>query len=132
MRLLLAVLFRGCCTCHCNSGDQNLAFRGPIPEGEYSVNQSDAQTITAGQAVLGELGAGAWPGGTWSWGTQRVWLNPHQGTETFGRSAFSIHGGAAPGSAGCIDLTIQATRFFRYFSKSDRNFVLVVKYGSSK
>ena len=40
-----------------------------------------------------------WRGGTDSWGESRVWLEPAKETNLYGRSGFSIHGGAVPGSA---------------------------------
>lgn len=57
------------------------------------------------------FGGGEWPGGTAAWGRHRFWLTPKAGTETFGRDGFSIHGGTAPGSAGCIDLTDEMDEF---------------------
>lgn len=62
--------------------------------------------------TLGAIGRGAWPGGTDSWGTQRAFLNPSPGTNTFGRSGFSIHGDTSPGSAGCIDLCDMVNTLF--------------------
>ena len=38
------------------------------------------------------------------WRSHRIPLTSSQGTETFGRNGFYIHGGSRPGSAGCIDI----------------------------
>jgi hypothetical protein len=101
---------------------------GPIPEGRYYVRQSRLQRIAAGQAALGQFGFGAWPGGTRSWGFQRVWLEPLPGTNTFGRGGFTIHGGFVPGSAGCIDLTHSMERFANRFQAAGRDMILTVRY----
>ena len=90
-------------------GDRN---RGPIPEGQYSFTPADIQTIGARDRVLGLFNRGAWPGSTYAWGKQRAFLTPSPGTNTRGRSGFSIHGGRQPGSAGCIDLCDMVSVFF--------------------
>lgn len=86
--------------------------RGPIPAGRYTFNRSDIQSITPRDRALGLIGRGGWPGGTYAWGSQRVFLTPAAGTNTYGRSGFSIHGGGKPGSAGCIDLCDMVNTFF--------------------
>ena len=48
--------------------------RGPIPAGQYSFNPRDIQSIPAGDRVLGLVGRDGWPGGTYAWGSQRVFL----------------------------------------------------------
>src|SRR4029077_1210684 len=81
--------------------------RGPIPEGAYTFNRSDIQTFWGANADANLLATAlrrGWRGGTHAWGQQRLFLNPAAGTNTYGRTGFSIHGGAVPGSAGCIDL----------------------------
>lgn len=40
-----------------------------------------------------------------SWGSGKFRLHPAEGTDTKGRSNFTIHGGGSPGSAGCIKIT---------------------------
>jgi RHS repeat-associated protein len=112
-------------------GSQSVKDAGPIPEGRYLVRQSQLQRITPTQAAVGQLGAGkvgSWPGGVRSWGFQRVWLQPMGGTNTLGRSGFSIHGGFVPGSAGCIDLTGNMGAFANTFSAAGRDMILVVRY----
>lgn len=88
--------------------DQEKAGYGPIPEGRYTfdaAHMQDWSSLSLIDKALALIGRGSWPGGTYSWGENRVFLSPNSGTQTFGRSGFSIHGGAVPGSAGCIDLT---------------------------
>lgn len=46
-------------------------------------------------------------------GRYRVAIHPFTTTVTFGRGGMFIHGGAAPGSAGCIDLTRHMNDFVR-------------------
>ncbi len=76
------------------------------------------------------LGGGTWRGTEGSWGTERVWLEPQAGTNTFGRTDFSIHGGISAGSAGCIDLVDNAPTFFNFFKSLGSDAVLQVDYGS--
>jgi hypothetical protein len=60
----------------------------------------------------------------------RFWLTPKAGTEAFGRDGFSIHGGTAPGSAGCIDLTDEMDEFADLMQAIGQNDVAVeVDYG---
>ncbi len=114
---------------------------GPIPEGRYSFNPQSIQnwnSLTgANQAAstlspvaqgLGLGKYGAWPGGTYAWGTQRVPLTPAAGTDTLGRDNFFIHGGASPGSAGCIDLCHQAGDFFNAVAGGTEDIDVEVDY----
>ena len=75
---------------------------------------------------------GKWPGGTRSWGTERVWADPTKTTVesglTFGRKDMAIHGGEIPGSAGCIDLTQQMADFAKKFRNMGINLKLYVDY----
>jgi RHS repeat-associated protein len=101
---------------------------GPLPEGEYSLDPSQIQIISTKDLLLGLVGRGAWPGGKASWGEQRAWLAPAPGTDTKGRSGFSIHGGARPGSAGCIDLCSQAKDFFSSVDRTVDKIPVFVDY----
>lgn len=101
---------------------------GPLPEGEWVARQSRFQRIGPYGRVLGIVGIGTWPGATGSWGRFRVWLDPLQGTRTYGRSGFSIHGGRAFGSAGCIDLAGAIEDFTRYFLAYGRDMTVSVEY----
>ena len=69
-----------------------------------------------------------WPGGYASWGDHRVWLEPAKETNTFGRDKFSIHGGVAFGSAGCIDLRTEISDFIKWFEQNKKDVILHVKY----
>ena len=71
------------------------------------------RTISVIDRVAGLVKMGGWPGGTFAWGDTRTWITPMAGTEIYGRSGFSIHGGVAPGSAGCIDLVGNNNAFFK-------------------
>lgn len=110
---------------------QKLADKGPIPEGQWLVSQSKYQKMpdrSWSDMLINELGRGAWPGGESSWGQHRIWLAPKSGTQTHGRSGFSIHGGDSPGSAGCIDLTDQLSAFIQEFRAYGKDVDLTVKY----
>ena len=101
-----------------NPASQNQKSIGPIPQGNYSFQMSNIQTISTLDNVAGSVGGllgqkwGGWPGGTYSWGDTRVFLTPSEYTNTYGRGGFSIHGGYSPGSAGCIDLVGNNNAFF--------------------
>lgn len=79
---------------------QKLASVGPIPAGEYWIN-------------FEELWENAWykQGSRSAWGNFRLTLHVFPGTTTYDRGGFFIHGGANPGSAGCIDLTTHIDQF---------------------
>lgn len=106
------------------------ANKGPIPEGYYLAPQSRFQKRPEdwGTALLGALKRGAWPGGKNSWGSYRIWLEPESGTETFGRSGFTIHGEAKPGSRGCIGLIHNMDEFVKRFREYGKDMRLHVKY----
>ena len=109
---------------------QGVVDKGPLPEGFYLARQSALQTRPTGawESIKGFFGRGTWPGGQASWGDYRVWLDPFRGTDTLGRSGFSIHGGAVPGSAGCIDLCGAMPSFADAFRATGRDLVLRVQY----
>lgn len=105
--------------------------RGPLPEGLWHVKQSRYQKMgnrSNAEKLAAELGRTAWPGGESSWGRHRIWLDPADGTETYRRSGFSIHGGDDPGSAGCVDLTNSLEKFIIEFRKHKRDMLLEVVY----
>lgn len=107
---------------------QNLANRGPIPEGVYVARQSEIQHITPYGLLAGIVNAGTWSGSLYSWGESRVWLEPSNETNTYGRDGFSIHGGLFPGSAGCIDLTGQISTFIPWLESTGKDLVVYVEY----
>ena len=107
---------------------QNVANKGPIPEGTYYANQDQRQNITALDAVAGIVGHGKWPGSVPAWGTSRVWLRPDANTNTYGRSGFTIHGGLSKGSAGCIDIPWQAGKLNNYLDDCQDSVPVYVKY----
>jgi hypothetical protein len=111
--------------------DQQVEDVGPIPEGEYYIEQNGLQKyddLQMQDKALGIVGRGPWPGGKTSWGTARVWAMPEPLTQTYGRSGFSIHGGTYPGSAGCVDLTIHMSSFTNRFESYNQDIVMKVQY----
>lgn len=116
---------------HQNASEQSVVDRGPLPEGNWNVRQTELQAIGSRgtlESIVAELGRTAWPGGESAWGHFRIWLHPRPGTNTFGRSGFSIHGGDDPGSAGCIDMTSSIDSFVRKFRSHGRDLILQVDY----
>lgn len=79
---------------------QKLAGIGPIPEGTYWTNPAELWTRSRLKFWMAR-----------AWGNFRITLHPFSTTETFKRGGFFIHGGAVPGSAGCIDLTADMDQF---------------------
>lgn len=136
---------------------QILESEGPIPEGEYyitplSKNVDDGvqewDKIGIWQQLKSTLGGGQWAGGTPAWGTIRIPIQPKTITltdskgNTITRNNFFIHGGAAAGSAGCIDLWDKNEMFFEKFLnyveqykdeilKNQGKIPLIVKYEDS-
>lgn len=119
---------------------QNLAKLGPLPEGNWKLRQDRFQQyddLSNSEKITNEIGKiptalkmpmGKWPGGRWAWGNSRIWLEPESGTNTYGRSNFSIHGGSEAGSAGCIDLTDKMDDFANTFRNYGHDLLLKVKY----
>lgn len=103
---------------------------GPIPEGWYLVPQERYQERPDDwwEDIKNALGGGAWPGGRKSWGDQRIWLEPESGTNTYGRTNMSIHGGDVPGSRGCIDLVHSMGDFAKRFKEYRQSMRLEVRY----
>lgn len=113
---------------------QNLKSTGPIPEGVYVARQEKSQHMSpidwaiGWSRVLDDGLGGKWPGSSASWGTSRVWLEPSNETNTFGRDNFSIHGGLVPGSAGCIDMTGQINAFTSWLESTGKDLLVYVEY----
>jgi RHS repeat-associated protein len=114
-----------------NAKFQNLKDKGPIPEGQYKVDPVRTQSISNisfWDRLKGKIGGGTWPGLEKSWGEYRTWLTPMEGTNTYGRSGFTIHGGNVPGSAGCIDLTKDNNAFHSWLKSYGKIIILNVQY----
>lgn len=111
---------------------QNLRDGGPLPEGRYKVNQNRLQHFDDlpwyERAISSLSNMGKWPGGRIAWGNHRVWIEPEEGTNTYGRNNFSIHGGTSLGSKGCIDLTNQMNDFTKAFQNHNQDMDLIVEY----
>lgn len=82
---------------------QRVSGEGPIPKGIYWIRPDELDDNWL-NCRLSDSFANAW-------GRYRISIHPFTTTETFGRGGFFIHGGATPGSAGCIDLTNHMDRF---------------------
>ena len=108
---------------------------GPTPEGEYLIYPSEIQSygnLSRFQALLSLIGRGQFPGGAYAWGNDRIPLYPKKvkvvtanGT-IVERSDMFIHGGSVPGSAGCIDLHLNADAFFTQLKRSKSNSIPVI------
>ena len=109
--------------------------KGPLPEGKWLVRQSQHQNFYKDQSKFDQFRSeygfgimGKWRGGKDSWGNNRIWLEPAQGTDNKDRTNLSIHGGKEYGSKGCIDLTDKMDEFTDKFKKYGHDMILNVKY----
>ncbi|HMQ14310.1 MAG TPA: DUF2778 domain-containing protein [Candidatus Competibacter phosphatis] len=82
---------------------QRVSGEGPIPQGIYWIRPDELDDNWINCQLSGRFAN--------AWGRYRISIHPFTTTETFGRGGFFIHGGATPGSAGCIDLTNHMDRF---------------------
>jgi len=107
---------------------------GTLPEGLWYVQKSKVQNyddISTIDKLKGVFGRGTFRGGTYSWGENRWWLTPLTAkAENRDMYSFTIHGGGAWGSKGCIDLTHNLPIFTSTFLNvaSSENVVLWVDY----
>jgi hypothetical protein len=76
--------------------DETSKDNGPIPRGDYTINPNDLSNPPWYKDIPRNTRG--------DWGDWRVPMIPNPGTNTYGRSGFFMHGGALPGSAGCIDI----------------------------
>lgn len=65
--------------------DQSEPWKGPIPEGEYTLNPEEISKAGIGRKLLNAMGT--------DWGEYRVPLHPNYATQTYGRDGFFVHGG---------------------------------------
>ncbi|MGP1420107.1 MAG: eCIS core domain-containing protein [Tannerella sp.] len=117
--------------CMSNKNCQKQKNKGPIPEGTYTLGETQTIKSLLMDEIPGLLGKGCWPGGSYAWGNTRTWLKPDNNTNTYGRKGFSIHGGSTAGSAGCIDLTSENDEFHTWLGlyREAKNIQqLIVKY----
>ena len=115
---------------------QKMMNKGPIPEGTYHVRQLNLQRLDD-LSLYEYLRAvipwrGSWLGGETSWGRNRIWVRPILGTRTCGRGGFAIHGGAIPGSIGCVDLTRYMPDFVKHFREYGRDMRMLVTYDGQR
>jgi hypothetical protein len=124
-----------------NQGEEDV---GPIPEGVWTVDprESENRYDHDPYVLIPTMGYPAGPGvpspshPLWywvekqgrAWGNYRGEIRPVNGTKTFGRDGFFIHGGDRPGSAGCIDLTADNDDFFKFFRQLNKKLILIVRY----
>ena len=83
--------------CLNNSSCEKTKNIGPIPKGQYYILKNELDN----PSKIWDLGRTV---GTGDWGDWRVPIHPVGRHKIYGRSGFYMHGGAIPGSAGCIDI----------------------------
>ena len=116
-----------------DKASQSLVDEGPIPEGLYYINPQEIQSyfkLSFMQKLLSVFNLGTFPKGPIAWGFDRVWIKPNEikvfdfkSSKFVTRSNFSLHGGLTPGSAGCIDLSGNAFKFFSKLKSSNSSFI---------
>jgi len=80
---------------------------GPIPRGEYEIHSEDVSNPGRFKDWIRNIKMPkflSWIRFSGDWGDWRVRIIPKEGTNTFGRKGFFLHGGEEPGSRGCIDI----------------------------
>jgi peptidoglycan hydrolase-like protein with peptidoglycan-binding domain len=111
--------------------------QGPTPQGNYTISSIQARTNGNSLKLCGNK--------TWeqlgkmydddytkngdthnfnsgsvqdqiAWGNFRLPITKKNGTETFGRGSFYLHGGGIAGSIGCIDLVDRIDDFVHYYT----------------
>lgn len=121
---------------------------GPIPEGEHTLMPQtgkywkDLNVKDKAKSLVSPLlqhyfhkKSGAMPGGPIPWGEGFIDVNldPEVQDQT-GRSGITVHGGAQPGSAGCIDLVCNDEKFFKTLEQLNpdkKEIPLVVDYSNT-
>jgi uncharacterized Zn-binding protein involved in type VI secretion len=101
--------------------DFMLKGEGPTPPGVYYVDPEEVSEVH----FISYLKRNYYD--TADWGHVRAPLHPADGTETFGRDGFFVHGGEWPGSAGCLDIGQNDIEFFRNVKKSKGLIKIVIK-----
>ena len=109
---------------------QDVFNKGPLPEGEWLVKQSNIQNYSNYSFIQKTIHStiGNWKGGSASWGKDRIWIESTNRTNTKNRNGFSIHGGKEFGSAGCIDLANSMDDFLNEFRSYGKDIIIKVKY----
>lgn len=87
--------------CGCDASSKG---KGRIPSGGYTLNTRDLTNPSLLGDLVRNYGRNGHGGLGGDWGDWRAPLTPNEGTYTFGRRGFFLHGGSFPGSAGCIDV----------------------------
>lgn len=99
--------------------DSYISDIGPIPEGQYSLDPSKSNYDSWWKPGWGDPSA---------WGNVRTLIEPLPGTYTGGRYEMYVHGGSAPGSTGCIDLTSSNDDFHNWLKQQSESIPLTVDY----
>lgn len=108
---------------------------GPIPQGNWSISTGkivDFKDLPKWRQLLSGPYISSPRGGTAAWGNSFVRIEPLEGTNTFDRSGFHIHGGDEAGSAGCIDLVGGNDDFFNFLKKYQGDIDLTVDYSANE
>jgi len=108
---------------------QNSKDEGPIPEGWWYVDPSESMSIIRPENIVDFL---RWIYKDKSYGGWYTPIHPLDGTETYGRDGFQIHGGWDFGSIGCVDLATGIRDFSSKFETHNKVMLLHVEYLKSK
>jgi RHS repeat-associated protein len=108
-----------------SADDQFKEGYGPLPEGTYWVNPKQTDSLN----LLDPRDYDWWlTGGPSAWGWIRTPLVADAQTVTGTRYGFFLHGGSVPGSAGCIDLTLDNDSFHQWLETRSVPLPLHVNY----
>ena len=93
---------------------------GALPQGLYTVRCEPSGSMKNGNLRKHVFGHKSW--GNYHW---QLVPSVYTDTRERKRHSFTIHGGAEPGSAGCIDLTSGDTKFKKYLDSLNMNVICV-------
>ena len=99
---------------------QAIKNEGALPQGLYRIGCEESGSVAKGNLIKHIFGFDSW--GSYHWR-----LVPSQYTDTRGRDryTFTVHGGAEPGSAGCIDLASGDTDLKKYLDTLDMTSICI-------
>ncbi|MEJ7600050.1 MAG: tlde1 domain-containing protein [Kofleriaceae bacterium] len=86
---------------------------GPIPEGLYGIATEESTSRATADSTWDWI---KWTAKSRAWGIVATPVLPVGDTDTLGRSGIHVHGGAEPGSAGCLDLLDKNEEFHAFLA----------------
>ncbi|MDQ3959195.1 MAG: DUF2778 domain-containing protein [Pseudomonadota bacterium] len=96
-----------------NQTGQHAPSVGPIPEGLYKIATDESTSRATAESTWDWI---KWTIKSPAWGFIATPILPVGDTDTLGRAGIHLHGGAQPGSAGCLDLLDKNEEFHAFLA----------------